>query len=83
MEELVLTDDTNVYLSDNYLLVIVFFPFLLYFIINYLCFTFPQKTNINPLVTDPLYLVCMAKILIKKKKRSSKKFPMSVTPMSR
>ena len=32
----------------------------------------------NPLATDPLYLVGMAKILIKKKKKgSSKKFPMT------
>ena len=37
---------------------------------------------INPLVTDSLYLVSMAKNLIKKK-RSSKKFPMSVAPISR
>ena len=36
---------------------------------------------INPLVTDPLYSVCMAKILILKK-GSSKIFPMSVSLMS-
>ena len=42
-----------------------------------------QQPFINPLVADPLYLVCMAKILILGKKGSSKKFPMSVTPMSR
>ena len=38
---------------------------------------------INPLVTDPLYLVCMAKISVLKKKGSSKKFPISLAPMSR
>ena len=35
---------------------------------------------LTPLVRDPPYLVHMAKISIKKKKGSSKKFPMSVVP---
>ena len=31
--------------------------------------------SVNPLVTDPLYLVCMAKISIEKNKGSLKKIP--------
>ena len=42
-----------------------------------------MSISINPLVTDPPYLVCMAKISIVKKKGSMKKIPMSVAPMSR
>ena len=42
-----------------------------------------QVEFVNPLVTDPLYTVCMTKKLFKKEKRSSKKFPMRVAPMSR
>ena len=37
----------------------------------------------NPLVTDPIYLACMAKILTLKKEGIIEKFPMSVAPMSR
>ena len=39
---------------------------------------------INPLVPDPLYLVCMAKIsILKKEGIIEKKFHTSVVPMSR
>ena len=38
--------------------------------------------HINPLMTDPLYLVYMAKISILKMERSSKNFLISVAPMS-
>ena len=53
-----------------------------------ICLKIKKKDNfeslLSPLyiVTDQLYLVCMAKISIKKK-GSSKKFPMSVAFMSR
>ena len=36
-----------------------------------------------PLVTDPLYLACMAKISILKEEGTIEKIPMSVKPMSR
>ena len=38
---------------------------------------------IIPLVTDPLYLLCMAKISILEKEGIIEKFPKSVAPMSR
>ena len=48
------------------------------YIYIYIC-----ESLLNALLTDLLYLACMAKISILKKKGPSKKFPMSVAPMSR